>query len=177
MMKKILTVVLAVCFLCVAAAGCAQMEDVPFGFFEAMDILGEEAVTEGIFAEAEITLVSFWATWCPPCVRELPTLAKLYEESGGRVQVLGVLIDALDENGELDNEVIETGRVLLDEAGVAFPVVVPDAWLAKLSTLIYAVPTTILVDKNGNIIDTEIGARTSVEEWLEVAYEALGDAQ
>ena len=46
-------------------------------------------------------MVNIWATFCSPCIREMPELAELNEAYGDNFQVIGIVVDAADENGNL----------------------------------------------------------------------------
>ena len=64
-----------------------------FGEFETVTLTGEP-VTQEIFGEAKLTMVNIWATYCSPCIQEMPELAELareYEDRG--VQIVGLLSD------------------------------------------------------------------------------------
>lgn len=102
-------------------------------------------------------LINFWATWCPPCVRELPELdhfAREWSNAGG--QVLGIAVDR-------DAAV----REFLSRTPVAFPVVVPGfaamPWLSRLGNGGGALPYTLLADADGRIRQRRLGA-TSLDE-------------
>lgn len=174
MKKRLLPALLAMCLLLGAAPICgnAAMNAAPFGKFSAENLRNEGVVTEAVFAGADVTLVNFWATWCGPCVGELPHLGVLAEKTEGRVQVLGVLLDSLTTKGEKDDDVVEAMHALMDESGAAFDVVMPDAWLSSIATIVTSIPTTFLVDSQGNIISSVIGARNEAQ-WLETIEAAL----
>lgn len=176
MQKKLVSILLCLGLLLCAGGALAQQTHTPFGQFEAENLRGEEPVTEAAFTGAELTLVNFWATWCPPCREELPDLAEISGLSEGRVQVLGVLMDSFDTKGERDEDAIESANMMLDLVNADFPVVVPDAWLSAIASRITAVPTTLLVDREGNLLTAVTGAR-SAEQWMALADETLGAAK
>jgi thiol-disulfide isomerase/thioredoxin len=177
MQKKMLSLLLALLLLLGALPALAESEETPFGAFSAENILrageGEPApVTEAIFAEAELTLVNYWATWCPPCIEELPALGRLYEATEGRAQVVSVLLDAVDEYGQRDESAIEAALLLMEASEADYPVLVPDAWLMKIGGIVTAVPTTFVVDAEGNVLTGLVGGRTEAQ-WLAVIEEYL----
>lgn len=174
MKKKTLAAVLALCMLVAMASFAAASEQAEgedeayyFGEFEAEDLNGEEPLTDAVFAEADFTIVNFWATWCGPCVQELPHLAQIYESTEGRVQVISVLIDAGDEGAA------DAMRTLMDGAGATYPVLIPEGeTLEMYREYITAVPTTLVVDAAGDLI-TWFEGSMDMEGWLELCDEML----
>lgn len=173
--KRILSMALVLGMMAFALPVFA--ESASFGAFSADNLRGEEPITEAYFAEADLTLVNYWATWCPPCRKELPDLAKLSELSEGRVQVLGVLLDSIvDAELTRDEGVIEAAHALLDASGATFPVVVPDMWLLQIGSIVTAVPTTFIVDREGNLVTATEGAMDA-EGWMALVETVLADAK
>ena len=97
----------------------------------------------------EVVLINFWATWCPPCRQETPGLVKLsnnYRAKG--VAILGI---SLDEGGT------EAIQAFVHEFHLPYPVglVGPESpWASAVESL----PTTILVDRDGRVAKTYMGA-------------------
>ena len=66
------------------------------GRFTAQDLQGN-GVSQSIFADYDLTMINVWATYCPPCLQEMPDLGKLSEEYKDKgVQVLGIVSDVMD---------------------------------------------------------------------------------
>ena len=148
-----------------------------FGPFEAENLNGDGPVTEAIFADAELTFINFWATWCPPCVAEIPALAQVDEESGGNVRVIGVLMDGIGPRGDRDERAIAAMRTLLDRSNAEFPVLFPaDAIVLEAMSVVHAVPTTFVVNREGVLVDGHVGAMTQVDQWLDYAQKLLDEA-
>lgn len=96
--------------------------------------------------KGKIVLVNFWATWCPPCVAEMPSLQELYADYGDSVEFLVVAHD--------DKEKVKS---FLNKKGYNFPVYFekspsPDALATE------SIPTTFIIDKKGKIVIEKIGA-------------------
>ena len=179
MLKKTLAAIMALC-IAFAAIPALAMETpsgpVTFGPFSAEDLNGEGTITEDFFKSSQITIVNFWATWCGPCIAELPDLAKIEEMTDGKVKVLGVLTDAIDMyTGERDDSAIEGMEKLLAEAEAEYPVLMPDTFLAALTSMLQYVPTSFIIDKDGKVLDVVVSSR-SAEEWIAVAQEAADEA-
>jgi cytochrome c biogenesis protein CcmG, thiol:disulfide interchange protein DsbE len=102
----------------------------------------------------QVVLVNYWATWCGPCWEETPGLIRLSQELGPKgLAVVGV---AIDEGSD------EKVRKFVGEFRVPYPVVRPE----KMSQMEYGlagVPTTILVDKDGRVAKTYVGAVREVD--------------
>lgn len=138
-----------------------------FPSFQAKDLDGNE-VDSGIFSQNAVTVVNFWFNACTPCVEELPVLNKLNEElkeKGG--QVIGVNTDSLDGN----EDGIAEAKSILEKQGATYTNISldSDSEAGKYATNIMAFPTTVLVDRNGNIIgDPIMGGITSDEVYKKV---------
>ncbi len=97
----------------------------------------------------EVVLINFWATWCPPCRQETPGLAKLardYQSKG--LAVVGV---SMDEGGA------SAIQAFVNEFHLPYPVAVPDR-ASPLASAVESLPTTILLDRQGRVARTYMGA-------------------
>jgi thiol-disulfide isomerase/thioredoxin len=136
--------------------------------------LNGETVTNETFTENKLTMLNVWATWCPPCVRELPELQKISEAYAAKgVGVVGVLQDGVTELGAPDEKTIETAKKLLAE--VNYIVILPDETLTTefINQMAYF-PTTFFLDSNGEVIRTVIGSR-DFDGWKAEIDEILGE--
>lgn len=147
--------------------------------FEAENLNGGGVVTQETFAEAKVTLVNFWATWCGPCIEEMPDLATLQARTGGQVQVIGILLDGIGRDGMPDANALETMAVIIAETGAQYPILLPVGSLAQIAPLVQAMPTTFIVDETGLAHEMILGTKTA-DEWLAlaqaVALDAYGEA-
>jgi len=188
--QKLMAIILAgILGACMLLGGCgsekeAGSQDSPkaadnvesAGTFETVDIEGT-SYTEKVFGEYDLTLVNVFATWCSPCVQELPELQKLYEEMQPQgVNVVGIVMDTVDEKGNSDSEALEKAKELKEWAGLTYPLLVPDSGNlnGKLSK-IQAFPTTFFVDKNGNVVSETYEGSNDLEGWKEVVQKELAD--
>jgi len=161
-----------------SAAG-AEAEAVPMdsavGAFSTQDLEGN-AVDTSVFAESKLTLVNVWATYCPPCVAEIPDLARLDAEIED-FQVLGILIDA-GVKGFPDQANLDLGREILSDSGVKYTNILPD--LEVINTLlvnVYAVPTSIFVDEKGQKVGENIVGSKSYDDWKAEIESKLAEVQ
>ena len=121
-----------------------------FKGFKGKDLDGND-VDDSLFAKNKVTVVNFWFSGCKPCVGELSKLNELNEtlkEMGG--EVVGINTDTLD-----NNEVgIKEAKELLKAQGASYKNLTFDSnsTVGKYAGNIMAFPTTVLVDKDGNIV-------------------------
>jgi thiol-disulfide isomerase/thioredoxin len=167
-MTKKLFAALAVLFMVLAAGGAAEAKKFPK--FSTKDLDGD-VITSDIFAESEITMINFWATWCPPCIAEMPDLAELddfLDDHPGAL--IGILLDAEDRGA------IQRAEEILEDAEAYFTNLRPSKEMKSILDTIDAVPTSIFVDSGGNIVGpTVVGARNK-NEYLRAMLSALEEA-
>jgi len=113
-------------------------------------------------AKGNVVLINFWATWCPPCVAELPSMQDLYVDYKDRVVFLFVT-----------NEGFETVAKFLNNKNYNLPVYNPVTEYPVFFNL-KSIPRTFLIDKNGAVIIDKTGAanwnsdlvRTTINDLL-----------
>lgn len=92
----------------------------------------------------KVVLVNFWATWCPPCRKEIPSLIDLQEKYWDRgFSVIGI---SVDEGGK------RIVRKFSDRMQINYPVIMDKKGLAKSFGAGMGIPVTFLVDPDGNIV-------------------------
>lgn len=85
----------------------------------------------------KVTLVNFWATWCPPCREEIPDLIKLQERYKDNLVIIGISSD------EGSSDVVAE---FVAEHRINYPIVMETPELTKAFPGIFALPTTFVVD-------------------------------
>jgi thiol-disulfide isomerase/thioredoxin len=108
-------------------------------------------------------LVNIWATWCQPCVREVPLLLQFRQQAGDRVGVVGVLHE--DEQGQA----LEFAR----QYGMRYPSVVDDEGRV-LRAFSSGPPITLLVDASGKVRQVKRGEWKSLAELKAAVSKSLG---
>jgi thiol-disulfide isomerase/thioredoxin len=98
--------------------------------------------------KGKVVLLNIWATWCPPCRREMPDLDKLEQEYGSK----GFAVVALSD------EDIETVSLFQKENQNKFSLGIFASMPASIAG-IGTRPVSILIDTNGNVVDMVVGAR------------------
>lgn len=104
--------------------------------------------------QGKVVFLNFWATWCPPCIKEMPDIEKIYAEYGQNqedVIILGVANPSSNEYPNNADESKEDIISFLEENEYTFPVVFDETGDLLRQYYISAFPTTFLIDKNGNI--------------------------
>lgn len=130
----------------------AQTEVFPAIDFTLTDQYGNEHTLSDY--KGKVVFLNFWATWCPPCRKEMPHIEELYNEynlNEDEVVILGVANPKSDEF--MNNQDVETDEVIkfLDENGYTFPVVFDETGDILSQYQIGAFPTTFMINKEGNI--------------------------
>lgn len=149
------------------------------GSFTTTDVQGN-TVTQDIFAEYNLTLVNIFATWCSPCVQEMPELEKLrqeYADRGIRLGVIAVVLDAKTASG-IDADTVALANRLRERSGAQFPFLIPDETdMNGRLTGIQSVPESFFVDSQGNIVsDSYIGARSQAD-WAKIVEQELSELE
>lgn len=143
------------------AAGAAR------GYFTTTDLYGN-TVTQEIFAQSDLTVVNVWATYCGPCINEMPYLGELAEEyDSSKVQIVGIPTDVYNQ------EYLDYALSLINETGADYTHLLMSEELYNWGlTEIQYVPTTFFVNSEGEIIDTVVGSM-SKEDWKVLIDEKL----
>lgn len=112
-------------------------------------------------AKGKVTFLSYWATWCPPCIAELPSIAALYKDYGNQVNFL-----------LLTNEEPEVVNAFLAKKGYELPVFIARM---KAPEQLYetSIPTNYVIDQNGNVIIKETGASNWNSKTVRLMLDAL----
>ncbi len=145
------------------------------GEFSAKDIF-DNTYTQEMFENYDLTLVNVFATWCSPCVEEMPVLESLrceYEQKGIKLGVVAVVMDTKTENG-VDENALELAKTLYERSGANFPFIIPDDTVMNGRLIgIESFPESFFVDSNGNIVsEPYIGANTQ-RQWEEIVDSEL----
>jgi thiol-disulfide isomerase/thioredoxin len=117
------------------------------------------------FSKGKPVLVNFWATWCGPCVHEIPDLVALNEEYTAKgALVIGISTDRDDDALNLVSEFTK-------EKNVTYPIVIDNGDLVEAFGGVRGYPTTFYIDKNGKIVKKMLGAQS--RETFSKEFEAI----
>lgn len=114
--------------------------------------------------EGKVVFLNFWATWCAPCVEEMPamqTLADRFEGDGLRVVAVNV------------RERREQAGAFVEELGLEYTVLLDSNGEALSAYNVRGLPTTIIIDREGQIVGTKLGYHPWDDPETLEAFEAL----
>lgn len=110
---------------------------------------GGKTVKFSELTKGKVVFLNFWGTWCPPCKRELPDIARISKEMGGKdFIVIGIALERGDDVAENVKKVADFSAKN-DLGYINF--IDSKRELQKVYGGIRAVPTTFIIDKNGKI--------------------------
>lgn len=117
------------------------------------EVLNESGgVTRLSYFKGRPVVINFWATWCPPCRQELPDFNKLAAEYADSVEFM--MVNLTDGS----RETVESVRKFTEKNGYSFPVYFDTKYSGASAYGIRSIPTTVVVDADGNIAAAHIGA-------------------
>ena len=155
-------------------ADSAQTADIfeTFPDFEGKDFDGND-VDQTLFAENDVTVLNFWFNGCSACVNEMPGLEKFNEKLREKgAEIVGVNVQIAQ-----DEEALEEAKEILSKQGVTYKNIYitggDDA--EKYVGNIFSFPTTILVDKSGKIIGSQIVGAIDGEKRMQAILDVIDD--
>lgn len=100
--------------------------------------------------KGKVVFINFWATWCPPCIQEMPSINQLKQSFKGNDDIVFLLVD-VDAN-------IEKSTAFMAKNKYDLPVYIPTSNIPR-DYLGDAIPTTVIIDKSGDMIARMEGGR------------------
>ncbi len=101
--------------------------------------------------KGKVVILDFWATWCPPCVKEIPHFVELYEQyKDQEFTIVGI---------SLDRQGVSVVKPFVQKYQVNYPILMTDSQVDKAYGGIASIPTTFIIDSAGNIRHKYIGYR------------------
>lgn len=130
--------------------------------FEGTDMEGNTVLSD-IFSQSKLTMINVWATYCGPCLSEMPELGELAAEyAPEEFQIIGIISDVLE--GE-DQSYAES---LVEQTGANYThLLLNESIYYALLTDVTAVPTTFFLDTEGTVLGVAIGSRDKAA-WGEI---------
>ena len=97
----------------------------------------------------KVVVLDFWATWCPPCVKEIPHFIELYEQYKDKgLAIVGI---------SLDREGVSVVEAFVQKYQIKYPIMMTDGKVDEAFGPITSIPTTFLIDPAGNITKKYVG--------------------
>lgn len=152
-------------------SGATKFEDGKFPTFTAKDFDGNE-VTDAVFKENAVTVLNLWFTGCKGCVQEMPELEKLSQEwKNKNVRLIGICSDATSKEYE------DIAKNILKEHGVTYTNIIMEKGekIDKFMSSVVAFPTTILIDRNGNVVGDVITGSIETKEQIDEINKRIDD--
>ena len=138
----------------------------PMPDFTVTTIEGETLTLSEVLAGKKAVLVNLWATWCGPCAMEFPSLEQAYETYKDDVEVIALSIESNDTEDMLKEYAAYFGMTFKvgNGSGTDIPAIFVDR----------GIPTSVLIDRFGNIVLIEVGAQLTADPFLS-AFSLLTD--
>jgi cytochrome c biogenesis protein CcmG, thiol:disulfide interchange protein DsbE len=133
--------------------------------FRIKDLDGHTVELKTLLARGPV-LLDFWATWCKPChaaIPELESWRKAYAARG--LTIVGVSVDGPRNHAKV--------RPFVARAGIHYPVVIDEDGKIQQRYQVLALPTAVLIDREGNIVSTRIGFDPAKNTTLEASIGSL----
>ena len=144
--------------------------------FETTDLDGNK-INSDIFAEHALTLINIWGSFCEPCMEEMPDLEAISKEFADQdVAIVGVLGDALDVNGEFDEDTVDLAKTVLESKGATYlNLAMCPELKAALPSDTY--PTSFLIDHSGTVIGEAIYGSRDADQYRQIIQSALNSIE
>jgi thiol-disulfide isomerase/thioredoxin len=131
--------------------------------------LDGKSITNSIFAGKKLTMINIWATWCPPCVGEMPDLARMGRSMPDGTQLIGLILDV----SASDRSAKSKAEKILSGAKANFIQIEFSEDMYPYMETVSAIPTTIFVDAKGRIIGSPLVGSRSEKNYRAAIEKAL----
>lgn len=111
--------------------------------------------------KGKVVFINFWATWCPPCIAEMPSINNLYKRYKDKSKITFIMVD-VDAN-------FQKSKSFMDKNNYDLPLYIPASQIPS-NFLSGAIPTTVILNKSGKMVGRIEGSR---EYDSQEVYDAL----
>lgn len=128
--------------------------------FEYYNLMGGKMNSKNLKGKA--IMLNFWATWCPPCRQEMPSIEKLYKKykDNSNFEIVAIAVDK--------GTSLKVASFIQDNK-YTFPIFFDERGKASKKFLIRSIPTTFIINSEGIIVKKKLGA----EDWSNLDVESL----
>lgn len=143
--------------------------------FEATTIEGEE-MTSDIFADSKLTMINIWATYCNPCLIEMPDLGEIATEYDKTdFQMIGIISDVTTEADDAD--ITAAKDLIEDTKATTYPhLLLNQSLYYNLVGATDSVPTTFFVNQKGELLGYLVGSQ-SKDTWVAIIEDLLSELE
>ncbi len=170
-MKKLIALALTLMLL-LGAAGALADPEAYYGKtlpdFTVKTLGGEDFTLSESLKSHDLVLINFWATWCGPCRMEFPFLQEAWQQYADRIDVIALSVEETDTVKKLQRFAAQNGLSFLigrDENSI----------FSRMRG--NAIPTTLIVDRDGKIVFVDVGAKISTAAFTELFDSLLNEVQ
>ena len=123
------------------------------------------SISSEVFSNAKLTMVNVWATFCAPCINEMPALGEIANSyDAADFQMLGIVSDAVED----DETMLADAKEIIEETGADYPhLLLNEQLYMNLVGASDSVPTTYFLNRKGEVLGYLVGAQ-SKEVWEEI---------
>ena len=170
-MKKLIALALTLVLLLGAAGALADPESYygkTLPDFTVKTLDGEDFTLSESLKSHDLVLINFWATWCGPCRMEFPFLQDAWQQYADRIDVIALSVEETDTIKKLQRFAEQNGltfRIGQDETGI----------FSRMRG--NAIPTTLIVDRDGKIVYVDVGAKVSTDAFTELFDSLLNEVR
>ena len=170
-MKKLIALALTLVLLLGAAGALADPESYygkTLPDFTVKTLDGEDFTLSESLKSHDLVLINFWATWCGPCRMEFPFLQDAWQQYADRIDVIALSVEETDTIKKLQRFAEQNGltfRIGRDETGI----------FSRMRG--NAIPTTLIVDRDGKIVYVDVGAKVSTDAFTELFDSLLNEVR
>lgn len=157
-----------------APSESAAEEEKYYLTFTATDVNGEE-VTSDVLANSKLTMINIWATYCNPCLSEMPDLGEIAAEyDPAEFQIIGIISDVAENSNQED---IDGAKELIAQTQADYThLLLGQDLYSTLVGGVSAVPTTFFVKQDGEVLGYLTGAMEKAS-WEELINELLAEVE
>lgn len=157
------------------SSSAENVESEPYVLTFTGTTLTGETLTSDIFADSKLTMINVWATFCGPCINEMPDLGEIASEYDKTdFQLVGIISDVIE--GEEGDTFIEAQEIIAETGANYTHLLLNEELYVNLVGASDSVPTTYFFNQKGECLGYLVGAQ-SKEVWMQIIDELLAKTE